>query len=46
MLSMPLFSERALMLMEENELSFPSDAEEATALYLALLMLINPLLNM
>ena len=40
----PSFSELALMLMEENELSFPSNAEEATELYLTLQNLINPLL--
>ena len=38
----PLFSELALMLMEDNELSPPSNVEEAMALYLNLLNLINP----
>ena len=40
----PLFSELAFMLMGENELSLPSDVEQAMALYLKLLDLINPFL--
>ena len=38
------FSELAVMLMEDNRLNHPSNAEEATTLYLNLLHLIDPLL--
>jgi hypothetical protein len=38
------FSELAVILMEDNRLNHPSNAEEATTLYLNLLHLIEPLL--
>ena len=38
------FSELAVMLMQDNRLNHPSNAEEATALYLNLLHLIDSLL--